>query len=263
MLKKFGLIAMVVGLLIVMTGCNMEEPITKDSTGFWDSYLVYPLSWLIIYFADLFNNNFGLSIIVVTILIRIVLLPLMIKQTKSAKAMQAIQPEMQKLREKYSAKDQKTQQKLQQEMMGMFQEHGVNPLAGCLPLLVQMPILLAFYHAIMRTGEIGNQPFLWLELGTPDPIFLLPVVAAITTFIQQKMMMVQDNPQMRILLYVMPIMILVFALFFPAALTLYWVVGNLFMIAQTYFITGPNVGKQTDEKAIGKQTKAKTGGKKK
>jgi YidC/Oxa1 family membrane protein insertase len=255
-LKKFGLVTMIVVLLVVMTGCNMEEPITKDSTGFWDSYFVYPLSWLIIYVAGLFNGSYGLSIVIVTVLIRIVLLPLMIKQTKSAKAMQAIQPEMAKLREKYSAKDQKTQQKLQQEMMAMFQEHGVNPLAGCLPLFIQMPILLGFYHAIMRTGEIGNQPFLWFELGTPDPIFLLPIIAGITTFIQQKMMMVTDNPQMKILLYVMPIMILVFAIFFPAALTLYWVVGNLFMIAQTYFITGPNVGKNNTavtEKAGGKK----------
>ncbi|ARK32926.1 YidC family membrane integrase SpoIIIJ [Halalkalibacter krulwichiae] len=270
MLKKFGFAAMMIGLLVLMTGCfNIEEPITKDSTGFWDSYLVYPLSWFIIYVANLFNGSYGLSIIIVTILLRILILPLMIKQTKSAKAMQAIQPEMQKLREKYSAKDQKTQQKLQQEMMAMFQEHGVNPLAGCLPLFIQMPILLAFYHAIMRTGEIGNQPFLWFELGTPDPFFILPVVAGITTFIQQKMMMVQDNPQMRILLYMMPIMIFVFALFFPAALTLYWVVGNIFMIAQTYFITGPKVGNKaeaataTANAGSKKSTKGKSGGKKK
>ncbi|WP_088104607.1 YidC family membrane integrase SpoIIIJ [Halalkalibacter urbisdiaboli] len=256
MLKKLGLVTMVIALLFVMTGCfNIEAPITKESEGFWDSYFVYPLSWLIIYFADVFNDNFGLAIVIVTILLRLLILPLMIKQTKSAKAMQAIQPEMQKLREKYSAKDQKTQQKLQQEMMAMFQEKGVNPLAGCLPLFIQMPILLALYHAIMRTEEIGGHSFLWFALDAPDPI-LLPVIAGATTFIQQKMMMVTDNPQMKILLYVMPIMIFVFAMFFPAALTLYWVVGNLFMITQTYFITGPNVGKS-------KTAETGTGGKKK
>ncbi len=238
-----------------MTGCfDIDQPITSDSEGFWNSYFVYPLSWLIIYFGELLNS-YGLAIIVVTILLRILILPLMIKQTKSAKAMQAIQPEMQKLREKYSAKDQQTQQKLQQEMMGMFQERGVNPLAGCLPLFVQMPILLGFYHAIMRTEIISEYSFLWFELGAPDP-FVLPIVAGITTFIQQKMMMVTDNPQMKILLYVMPVMIFVFAIFFPSALTLYWVVGNLFMITQTYFITGPNVGKVDTAEAT-------TGGKKK
>ncbi|UOE94140.1 YidC family membrane integrase SpoIIIJ [Alkalihalobacillus sp. LMS39] len=265
--RKLGLAAMFIALLVVLTGCfNLEEPITRDSTGFWDSYLVYPLSWVIIYFADLFNDDFGLSIIVVTILLRLLILPLMIKQTKSAKAMQAIQPEMQKLREKYSAKDQKTQQQLQQEMMKMFQERGVNPLAGCFPVLIQMPILLAFYHAIMRTQEIGGHNFLWFALDAPDPIYLLPIVAGITTFIQQKMMMVMDNPQMKILLYMMPIMITVFAMFFPAALALYWVVGNIFMIVQTYFITGPNVGKTAEEKAAGKaanKSAGKSGGKKK
>ncbi|WP_078556399.1 YidC family membrane integrase SpoIIIJ [Bacillus alkalicellulosilyticus] len=254
MVRKLGLAAMLITLLVVLTGCfNIEEPITRDSTGVWDSYLVYPLSWTIIYFADLFNDNFGLAIIVVTIMLRILILPLMIKQTRSAKAMQAIQPELTALREKYSAKDQKTQQKLQQEMMAMFQERGVNPLAGCFPVLIQMPILLAFYHAIMRTREIGGHDFLWFALDAPDPIFLLPLIAGVTTFIQQKMMMVTDNPQMKILLYMMPVMIAVFAVFFPAALALYWVVGNIFMIVQTYFITGPNVGKKAEVKAGGKK----------
>ncbi|MBU8905760.1 YidC family membrane integrase SpoIIIJ [Desertibacillus haloalkaliphilus] len=249
MARKLSLIAMLIGLMIVLTGCfNIEEPIKAESEGIWDSYFVYPLSWLLIYFADLFNDNYGLSIIVITILLRLLILPLMIKQTKSAKAMQDIQPEMQKLREKYSAKDQKTQQKLQQETMALFQERGVNPLAGCLPLLIQMPILLAFYHAIMRTEDINNHSFLWFALDAPDPI-ILPIIAGITTFIQQKMMMVADNPQMKVLLYIMPVMIFVFAMFFPAALTLYWVIGNLFMIAQTYFITGPK--RQKDENAGG------------
>ncbi|MEB1808246.1 MAG: YidC family membrane integrase SpoIIIJ [Bacillaceae bacterium] len=255
MSRKLGLTLLLISMLVLLTGCfNLEEPINAESTGVWDRYLVYPLSWLIIYFADVFNDSFGMAIIIVTILLRTLILPLMIKQTKSAKAMQAIQPEMQKLREKYSAKDQKTQQKLQQETMKMFQEKGVNPLAGCLPLFIQMPILLAFYHAIMRTEEIGHQQFLWFYLDVPDPI-LLPLIAGITTFIQQKMMMVTDNPQMKILLYMMPIMIFVFAMFFPAALTLYWVVGNLFMIIQTYFITGPNVGKKDEPASAGGKKK--------
>jgi YidC/Oxa1 family membrane protein insertase len=137
----------------------------------------------------------------------------------------------------------------------MFQEKGVNPLAGCLPLVIQMPILLALYHAIMRTDEIKGHDFLWFALDKPDMI-VLPLIAGLTTFIQQKMMLVTDNPQMKILLYVMPIMIFAFAMFFPAALTLYWVVGNLFMITQTYFITGPNVGKV-------KEANVSAGGKKK
>src|SRR5690606_32785024 len=125
--------------------------ITEDSPGIWNQWFVYPLSELLIWMAKFFNDSYGLSIIVVTIIIRLVLLPLMIQQTKSSKALQALQPELEKLREKYSSKDQRTQQKLQQETMELFQKHGVNPLAGCLPILIQMPILVAFYHAIMRT----------------------------------------------------------------------------------------------------------------
>ncbi|MCE7790992.1 YidC family membrane integrase SpoIIIJ [Salipaludibacillus sp. CUR1] len=263
MARKLGLVSLFIGLALLMTGCfNIDEPIKAENGGIWDSFFVYPLSWLMTNIADALGNSYGLAIIIVTILLRILILPLMIKQTKSTKAMQALQPEMTKLREKYSAKDQQTQQKLQQEMMALFQEHKVNPLAGCFPILIQMPILIAFYHAIIRTPQINPdvdptytgapQNFLWFELGSADPYYILPLVAGATTFIQQKMMMVQDNPQMRALMYIMPVMIIAFAAFFPSALALYWVIGNLFMIIQTYFITGPNVGKDNKE--------AKTGG---
>ncbi|QDI91641.1 YidC family membrane integrase SpoIIIJ [Salicibibacter halophilus] len=238
MRKKIGLATMLVALTAVMAGCmNLDEPITENPDGIWDTIFVFPLSWLITTIAEATGENYGLAIIIVTIIIRFLILPLMIKQTKSTKAMQELQPELLKLREKYSAKDQKTQQKLQEETMKLFSENSVNPLAGCLPLFIQMPILIAFFHAIMRTEEIFNHQFLWFQLGEPD--FILPIIAAATTFFQQKMMMVNANPQMQILLYMMPIMIGIFAFFFPAALALYWVVGNFFMIAQTYFITGP------------------------
>ncbi|RAI21092.1 membrane protein insertase YidC, partial [Rhodobium orientis] len=93
-----------------------------------------------------------------------------------------------------------------------------------------------FYHAIMRTREIAEHSFLWFDLGERDPYFILPILAGVFTFIQQKLMMAgtaQQNPQMAMMLWLMPIMIVVFAISFPAALSLYWVVGNLFMIAQT------------------------------
>lgn len=225
-----------------LSGCTeIEEPITSDSEGIWNTYFVYPLSWLIIYFANLFGENFGLSIILVTVIIRTVLLPLNIKQLKSSKAMQDIQPELKELQQKYSSKDANTQQKLQQETMALFQKHGVNPLAGCLPIFIQMPILLAFYHAIMRTDEIDGHSFLWFPLDEKD--LILPFIAGITTWLQQKLMMAgspgADNPQMKVMLYMMPIMIIVFAFILPAALPLYWIIGNLFMIAQTIFIRKP------------------------
>ncbi|BBW98052.1 YidC family membrane integrase SpoIIIJ [Geobacillus sp. FSL W8-0032] len=232
-------------LMAVLAGCTeINKPITPESKGFWNEYIVYPLSWLIKHVAGLLGGSFGLSIIVVTVLIRLLILPLMIQQTRNAKAMQALQPEMEALRKKYSSKDAQTQQKLQQEMMLLFQKHGVNPMAGCLPILIQMPILIGFYHAIMRTREIAQHNFLWFDLGEKDPYYILPVIAGVTTFIQQKIMMAgsaQQNPQMAMMLWVMPIMIVIFAINFPAALSLYWVVGNLFSIVQTHFIKGPNV----------------------
>ncbi len=251
MRKRIGLIISTIFMVMVLAGCSLDKPITDESTGFWDEYFVYPLSWLITEVAEFFNENYGLGIVIVTLLIRLVLLPLMIKQTKSSMAMQQIQPEIKALREKYSSKDQKTQQKLQQETMQLFQKHGVNPLAGCMPLIIQMPILLGFYHAIMRTEAIAEHNFLWFDLGSPDPYYILPLVAGLTTYLQQKIMMggsdaMSANPQMKMMLYIMPIMIIVFAISFPAALSLYWVVGNLFMIAQTYFITLPMKNKESN-----------------
>ncbi|MDC3414912.1 YidC family membrane integrase SpoIIIJ [Aquibacillus sp. 3ASR75-11] len=242
MRKKVLLFAALIGVIVLLSGCNqVNQPITPESTGFWNQYFVYPLSWLITYFAELFNGNYGLSIVIVTIVIRTVLLPLNIKQLKSSKAMQDIQPQLQELRQKYSSKDSKTQQKLQQETMSLFQKNGVNPLAGCFPILIQMPILIGFYQAIMRTEEIKSHSFLWFQLGQPD--YILPIIAAVATFYQQKLMMAgspaNQNPQMKMMLYLMPVMIGVFAFFFPSALALYWVVGNIFMVAQTIFIRKP------------------------
>ncbi|MBU8684192.1 YidC family membrane integrase SpoIIIJ [Bacillus haynesii] len=262
--RRILLLFSMIGVIVLLAGCTeINQPITAESEGFWNTYIVYPLSQLITYVANLTNENFGLAIIIVTLLIRLLILPLMIKQTKSSKAMQALQPEMQKLREKYSSKDQKTQQKLQQETMALMQKHGVNPLAGCFPILIQMPILIGFYHAIMRTREIAEHSFLWFDLGERDPYFILPILAGVFTFIQQKLMMAgtaQQNPQMAMMLWLMPIMIVVFAISFPAALSLYWVVGNLFMIAQTFFIKGPDLKAERQEATAGGK---KSGGKKK
>lgn len=251
MRKKVLLLVALIGMIALLSGCTeVNQNINSESTGIWNQYFVYPLSWLIINVANALNESYGWSIVIVTLLIRLVLLPLNVKQIKSSKAMQEIQPELQKVREKYSSKDAKTQQKLQQETMQLFQENGVNPLAGCLPILAQMPILIAFYHAIMRTAEIQTHSFLWFDLGAPDPYYILPLLTAGATFIQQKLMMAGTKasqntmmPQMTMMLYMMPVMIGVFAIFFPAALALYWVVGNIFMVFQTLLIKNPMMKK--------------------
>ncbi|MBH0230246.1 YidC family membrane integrase SpoIIIJ [Halobacillus yeomjeoni] len=245
--KIIALLAML-GVLAFLSGCmEVNQEITQDSTGFWNEYVVFPLSKTLLYFAELTGGSYGLAIIIVTIIIRVLLLPLNVKQLKSSKAMQDIQPELKELREKYSSKDAQTQQKLQQETMQLFQKHGVNPLAGCLPIIVQMPVLIGFYHAIMRTDAIQTHDFLWLQLGTADPF--LAILTAGTTFLQQKLMMAggaaAQNPQMQMMLYIMPLMIGTFAFFFPSALALYWIVGNIVMILQTIFIRKPMMDKAT------------------
>ncbi|RYL90888.1 YidC family membrane integrase SpoIIIJ [Sporolactobacillus sp. THM7-4] len=255
MRRKIAVVSLLIVLIALLTGCsNINQPINQQSPGIWSHYFVYPLSEFIIYMAHLFGNSYGMSIIVATLIVRLVLLPLMAKQVKSSKAMQELQPRIKALQEKYSSKDQKTMKKLQEEQMKLFQEEHVNPLAGCLPILIQMPILFAFYQAIMRTKEIKTQSFLWFQLGSPDPYYILPILAALTTFLQQKIMMGRignTNPQMAMMMYVFPVMIAFMAVAFPSALALYWVVGNIFMIFQTYIIY--------EKKDDGKE-KADTGG---
>lgn len=240
MRKKIIGAGMLVLIMVLLAGCsNVNDPITENSTGFWSHYFVYPLSWFIIQVARIFWDSYGIAIIITTLIVRLVIMPLMAKQVKSSQAMQELQPKIKALQEKYSSKDQNTQKKLQEEQMKLFQENNVNPFAGCLPLLIQMPILFAFYQAIMRTQEIKTQSFLWFQLGAADPFYILPVIAAVTTFLQQKIMMGRTgntNPQMAMMTYVFPLMVAIPALYFPSALALYWVVGNIFMIFQTYII---------------------------
>ncbi|MFC4619708.1 YidC family membrane integrase SpoIIIJ [Camelliibacillus cellulosilyticus] len=248
MRKKILFAVLLIVLVGLLSGCSdLNQPITPESKGIWNEWFVYPLSWFIQEVAKLLGGSYGLSIIVCTIIVRLVILPLMIKQLRNSKSMQEMQPEMKKLREKYSSKDAATQKKLQEETMKLFQQYNVNPMAGCLPLIIQMPILIAFYHAIYRTPEIKNQTFLWFSLGHPD--YILPFLAAATTFLQQKLMVGRAgnaNPQMAIMTYIFPIMICIFAFNFPAALALYWVVGNIFMIVQTYFMYAPTKKKATE-----------------
>ncbi|WP_396334544.1 membrane protein insertase YidC [Alkalihalobacillus sp. MEB130] len=231
---------MIIGILLTLTACGSVEqaPITSETQGIWNHFFVYPMSWLIIYVAEVFNGSYGLAIVLVTIAVRLALLPLVLKQQKSTRALQTLRPEMEKLQQKYkeaTKKDPKKQQEMQKELFALYQQHGVNPMAGCLPLFVQLPVMMAFYFAIMRTEQIAFHNFLWFDLGNPDPLYLLPLVAGATTFLQVKMTSSQLNGQMKMMMYMMPIMIIIAGISLPSALSLYWVVGNLFMITQTYF----------------------------
>lgn len=245
MSRRWKLTALLLATIALLTGCSTDptlNPINPNG-GIWDRYFVNPLSVSLDWFANLAWGEYGLAILFVTIIIRFIILPLTIKQYRSSKAMQALQPELKKIKEKY--KD--DTQKQQEETMKLFQQHGVNPLAGCFPLIIQMPVLIALFHAITRNPQIRDHSFLWMQLGEKDPYFVLPILAALTTFIQQKVMMNMNpttgpNP-MQSLMFIFPILIFVMAMNFAAALPLYWVYSNLFTIVQTYFIYGGSQNK--------------------
>ena len=192
-------------------------------------------------------QNYGLSIILFTIVVKVLLLPLTIKQTKSTKAMQDIQPKILEIQTKYKDKPEKQQQ----EIMKIYTEAKINPLAGCLPLLIQMPILIALFSVLREPVTYGvfvdqaqfataAKVFLWIkDLTTPDVI--LAVLSGATTFLMQTLMMPKDQQQgsMKMMTYVMSAMMLFWGFSFPAGLTLYWTIGNVFAIAQHYLIMNP------------------------
>lgn len=179
--------------------------------------------------------SYGLAIILLTILIKILVYPLTKKQLQSMKAMQRIQPQMKKLQEKYKDNPQVMQKKL----MELYQKEGANPMSGCLPMLIQMPILMGMYYTLYSFDYGGAAPsFAWLpSLSEPDPTYALPFLSAATTFLQQKMMSnnSEANPQMKIMMTIMPIFIGWISLNFPAGLVLYWVTMNVVQIIQQWW----------------------------
>ncbi|MFC7678966.1 YidC/Oxa1 family membrane protein insertase [Paenibacillus sp. GCM10028914] len=239
--KWFLLTALLVLAMAVLSGCTpqADQMRTIDDLkngGFWQSNVVYYFTWALDTFATWFNGEYGLAVLIMVLIVRTLILPLTLKQVRSSKAMQAIQPEIAKIREKY--KD--TPEKVQMETMKLFQEHKVNPMAGCLPLLVQMPIFIALYHSIYYNGLLREHEFLWLQLGEPDKLFILPVLAAFTTYFQTRMMIkMNPSPQqgmMQFMMFVYPILIFVMSFQFPSALPLYWFYSNLYTIVQNYFL---------------------------
>ena len=180
--------------------------------------------------------NYGIAIILMTILVKALMYPLTAKQVRPMKAMQDLQPALKKLQKDYK----NNPQLLQQKMAELYKEAGVNPLAGCLPLLIQMPILMGVYYCLYGYSYSGDPTFLWLtSLSDTDPLYVLPILSALTTYIQQKQTMAnngQDNQQMKIMSYMMPLFIGWISLNFPSGLVVYWVTMNLCQIAQQWYM---------------------------
>ena len=183
--------------------------------------------------TDKYVGNFGVSIIVVTILIKIALLPLTLKQDKSMKEMKKLQPEIDKIKEKYA----NDKQMLNIKTMELYKEHKVNPAGGCLPLLLQLPILFALF-GVLRSGIIpADSSFLWLKLTDKDPYYILPILNGAVSFFQQKLMGSADsNPQMKNMMYIFPVMMIYISYRMPSGLQLYWLTSSILAVVQQYFI---------------------------
>lgn len=184
--------------------------------------------------ATLGIESYGLAIIVMTIIIKAVLYPLTKKQIESSAAMMELQPKMKAIQEKYK----NNKEVLNQKMGELYQSHGVNPLSGCLPLLVQMPIMIGIFYGIRDFQYVGPSSFLWMQsLSVADPIHILPVLSALSTMIQSKQTMPDTGTmQSKIMLYAMPVFIGYISWTFPAGVVIYWIVMNFMQIGQQYLM---------------------------
>ncbi len=228
----------------------------------WNTIILEPILNSLIALTSMVADNFGFAIILFTVVVRLVLFPLTVRQTQSTKAMQSLQPKLQELQKKYA----KNQQKLQQETMKLYKEAGINPL-GCLwPMLIQLPIWIALYQSIMRALAATpenlldlsqhlyswqvvaqavplNENFLWLQLSQPDRYLILAILVGATMWVQQKMVTApatdpRQKSMTQMTTLMMPLMFAMFTLSFPSGLALYWVVSNIIGIVIQYFVTG-------------------------
>lgn len=199
----------------------------------WLTVLAYPI-FVLLNWINKLVVNWGVSIILLTVLIKMVFYPLSAAGYKSMAKMRKLAPRLQTLKERYGD----DRQKLHEGMMKIYQEEKINPMGGCLPILVQIPVFIALYWVLLGAVELRQAPFaLWIhDLSKPDPFYILPVVMAITSFIQVKLSPASPDPVQQKVMMAMPVIFSVMFLFFPAGLVLYWLVNNVLSILQQWRI---------------------------
>ena len=198
-------------------------------------FFAVPVRWLLVWMHEQLGLAYGIVLVLFGILVRIVLWPLNQKAMRSSMAMQAIQPEMKAIQERYK----ENPQKQQQEMMRLYKEHGVNPLGGCWPMLLPMPVLFALFFVFQNTIELRGAEFLWIpDLSRPDPLYIIPVVMGLSMFGLSKVgqLGLEPNPQMKMMLYLMPPLMTFFLWRFAAGLNLYYAVSNIASIPQQWLV---------------------------
>ncbi|MER1957367.1 MAG: membrane protein insertase YidC [Solibacillus sp.] len=237
-MKKLQLSLLLLSTTILLAGCESVE----NKEGFFYSTFVKPMNWALDTLGNAFDGSYGLAIIAITLIIRLVLLPFMLKSYKSQSEMKVkmdkVRPQMTDIQARMkAASTQEEKMEVQQEMMALYKENNLNPLnMGCLPMLIQMPIVMGLYFAILYSTEIKTHSFLWFDLGSTD--IIMTAIAGIIYFIQAKVSLQtvpeQQKAQMKLMIYISPIMIVFISLSSMAALPLYWAVGGAFLIVQTY-----------------------------
>ncbi|MDA3796928.1 YidC/Oxa1 family membrane protein insertase [Lactobacillus delbrueckii] len=247
--RLLAVLALVTVFALVLSGCATQTtqkptPISHNSSNWWDAWVVYYLSQFVLWIAKVCGGSYGWAIIIFTVIIRVILLPLNAVQINSTRKMQEIQPELKALQEKYSSKDLETRNKLNEETQKLYKEAGVNPYAGCLPMVIQLPVMWALYQAIWRTPEMQNGKFLWMDLGKPDPYYILPILATVFTFLSSYIATLSvpkssQTTMIKMMSYVMAIMVGIWAIVFQSAISLYWVISNLFQVGQTLVLQNP------------------------
>jgi len=211
----------------------------------WFDFLARPALWLLKLLYS-FTGNYGIAIIIVTVLQKIAFHPLTAKSLRSMQAMQAIQPKVQAIQERYK----NNPKKKQEETMSLYRKHGVNPMGGCLPMLVQIPIFIALYNALSNSVEMWQARFLWIrDLTQPDALFgvtiwggyplnLLALLMGASMWVQQKMSPPAGDPrQAQMMLWMMPVVFTFMFWSFPSGLVLYWLVNNILQVGQQWLIT--------------------------
>jgi YidC/Oxa1 family membrane protein insertase len=214
-------------------GLSLEEAIEFES-------FIPGLKWLsiglliFIQFLHKFVSNYGVAIILLTILIKVLFWPLGTISYKSMKEMQAIQPKITALREKYK----NDQAKLGQETMALYKAHKVNPFGGCLPILIQIPVFIGLYNTLLYAIELRHSPLFWWiqDLSAKDPYYITPIIMGATQFIQQKMTPTMGDPMQAKIMLAMPIIFTFIFLNFPSGLVLYWLLNNIISIGQQVYI---------------------------
>ena len=216
--------------------------------GLWTTFFVKPLSYFLLTLGKLVKN-YGISVIIISLIIRLIAFPVTKKTAMQSELMKKAQPELNKIQKKYANKqDQESMIKQNQEMMAVYKKYNINPMSGCLFAFIQLPIFVAFFEAVQRTPVIFEDKFLGLQLGTTPIVgittptlyayILLMLIIAFTTFFSFKMNATgnMEDPTMKMMPIMMSVMIVVTAIFMPTGLGIYWVTSNLFTIGQNYLV---------------------------